>query len=110
MYHFAVVALLGLAVLKVVDLLEDFIPGLTKFHTLITFALAIGACVAADYSMFRGWGIQLRSQWMGPVATGLVIGGVATLWHEAVGFVTSYARRAYDEGAEIERRIGSRAA
>jgi hypothetical protein len=65
MYHFAVVALLGLAVLKVVDLLEDVVPGLTKFHTLITFALAIGACVAADYSMFRGFGITLRKDWMG---------------------------------------------
>ena len=73
MYQFAVVALLGLAVLKVVDLLEDFVPGLTKFHTLITFALAIGACVAADYSLFRGFDITLRKDWMGLWGTGLVV-------------------------------------
>ncbi len=60
--------------------------------------------------MFGGWGIQFRSLWMGPVATGLVIGGLASLWHEGIGFITSYARRAYDESAEIERRIGSRTA
>src|SRR5207248_7762355 len=55
MYTFAVVALLGLAVLKIADLLEDFVPGLSRIHALLTYALAVAAAVALDYSMFKGF-------------------------------------------------------
>ena len=102
MYHFAVVALLGLAILKVVDLLEDFVPGLTKFHTLITFALAVGACVWADYSMFRGFGITLRKDWMGLWGTGLVVASMSTCWKVAFGWLGS------KEGAEPDVKHPSR--
>src|SRR5207248_1338645 len=46
MYHFAVVALLALAVLKVADLLEDFVPGLARMNALLTYVLAVAAAVA----------------------------------------------------------------
>ena len=110
MHEFATVVLLGLAIYTLVNLTRQLGEVSRGLRIFLDLGFGLLATWVLDYSMFRGWGIQLRSQWMGPVATGLVIGGVATLWHEAVGFVTSYARRAYDEGAEIERRIGSRAA
>lgn len=102
MYHFAVVALLGLATLKVVDLLEDIVPSLTKFHTLVTFALAIAACVAGDYSLFRGFGIALREDWMGVWATGFMVGSMATVWKVAFGWLGS------NEGAEPDVKHPSR--
>src|SRR4051812_37635400 len=37
MYHFAIVALLALATLKLVDFLVDNIPGLERFRSLGTF-------------------------------------------------------------------------
>jgi hypothetical protein len=40
----------------------------------------------------------------------LVIGGLACLWTEIVGLITSYARRSYDEATEIESRIRTKAA
>ena len=89
MYHFAVIVLLGLAVLKVVDLLEDLAPGFTRFHALLTFVLAVGACVAIDYSFFEGFGITLRETWMGTWATGLVVGSLATAWRVVFGYLGS---------------------
>lgn len=110
MYEFATVILLGLAVYTVVNLIRQL--GETSRALRISLDLAFGLVVAwvTDYSMFAGWGVNFRSLWIGPVATGLVIGGVAALWTEFVGLITSYARRSYDEATEIESRIHTKAA
>ena len=79
MYHFAVVALLGLAVLKVADLLEDFVPGLARMNALLTYVLAVAAAVALDYSVFRGFHIPVRDAWMGSWFTGFIIGLLSPL-------------------------------
>jgi len=80
MHDFTIVALLGLALWKVVDLLEDFIPGLARVHNLLTIVLGVAAAVALDYSMFRGFKINLRDAWMGAWATGFVIAGSTSAW------------------------------
>ena len=98
MYTFAVVALLGLAVLKIADLLEDFVPGLSRIHALLTYALAVAAAVALDYSMFKGFHIDVRDAWMGPWFTGFVIGSMATVWRVTFGYLGS------SEGKPAEER------
>ena len=80
MYHFAIVAFLGLATLKVVDLLEDYVPGLDRIHALLTFAVGVAAALALDYSVFRGFGITIRNEAVGKWVTGLVVGSMATTW------------------------------
>jgi hypothetical protein len=105
MYQFGTVILLGLAVATAVNLVRNL--GETSRGLRIFLGLAFGMLLAwaLDYSAFGGWGIAFRSLWMGPVATGLVIGGVASLWHEVLGLVGSHARRSYDEATEIEARL-----
>jgi len=98
MYTFAVVALLGLAVLKIADLLEDFVPGLSRIHALLTYALAVAAAVALDYSMFKGFHIDVRDAWMGPWFTGFIVGSMATVWRVAFGYLGS------SEGKSAEER------
>ena len=98
MYTFAVVALLGLAVLKIADLLEDFVPGLSRIHALLTYALAVAAAVALDYSMFKGFHIAVRDSWMGPWFTGFVVGSLATVWRVLFGYLGS------SEGKSAEER------
>jgi len=110
MHEFATVVLLGLAVYTLVNLARRLGEVSRGLRIFLDLGFGLLATWVLDYSMFGGWGIQFRSLWMGPVATGLVIGGLASLWHEGIGFITSYARRAYDESAEIERRSGSRTA
>jgi hypothetical protein len=80
MHDFAVVVLLGLALWKLVDLLEDLVPGLTRLHNLMTIVLGVAAAVAVDYSMFRGFHIVLRDAWMGDWATGFAIAGTTSAW------------------------------
>lgn len=110
MYEFTTVILLGLAVYAVVALIRQLGETSRALRIFLDLALGLTVAWATDYSMFTGWGVNLRSLWMGPVATGLVIGGVAVLWTELVGLVTSYARRSYDEATEIESRIPTKAA
>ena len=80
MYHFAVVALLGLVALKVTDLLAELVPGLTRVRTLLLFTLAVILAFALDYSLLEGFGIPVRESWMGIGATGLVIGSLSSAW------------------------------
>jgi hypothetical protein len=103
MYHFAVVALLGLAILKIADVLVDLVPSLGKTRTLLTFVLAIVTTVALDYSLFAGFGIDLREAWMGTVATGLLAGGLATAWKVVFAWLGSADDEA-TEGVRSTRR------
>ena len=98
MYHFAVVALLGLAVLKIADLLEGFLPGLARMNALLTYVLAVAAAVALDYSVFRGFHIPVRDAWMGSWFTGFIIGSLATVWRVIFGYLGS------SEGDAPEKR------
>jgi hypothetical protein len=87
MYHFAVVALLGLAVLKVTDLLGELVPALARVRTLLTFVLAVAAVVAIDYSIFNGFGIDVRENWMGIWATGFMVGSLTTVWRAGLRYL-----------------------
>ena len=98
MYHFAVIALLGLVVFKVADLLEDFFPGLTRMHTLVTLGLGVAAAVAMDYSLFSHYEIGVREAWMGTWLTGLIAGSTATVWRVVFGWLGS------SEGEAPEKR------
>ncbi len=55
MYTFAVTLLLGLALFKIVDLVEDLVPGLAKLHNAVTVALGVVGVLALDYSLFEGF-------------------------------------------------------
>src|SRR5437660_575854 len=79
MYAFTIVILMGLAVWKVVDLLEDLLP-VARLHNLVTIAIGVAAAVALNYSMFSGFHVVLRETWMGMWATGFVIAGTTSAW------------------------------
>ena len=86
MYEFAAVTLLGLATLKVADLLSELAPGIAKVRTLTTFVLAVAAVLALDYSVFSGFGITVREEWIGTVVTGLIVGSLAAAWDAILGW------------------------
>jgi len=80
MHDFIIVVLMSLALWKLVDLLEELVPGLTRIHTLATVAIGVAFAVAVDYSLFRGLHVTLRDTWMGPWATGFAIAGATSAW------------------------------
>ncbi|MCA1831892.1 MAG: hypothetical protein ABR548_05360 [Actinomycetota bacterium] len=93
MHHFAIVALLGLAVYKT----AEFVYGLvnlddSRIRLLGTLALGIVATELLDYSVFAGWGIAVRDSWMGPLFTGLMVGAMSYVWPAVVSLISSYTR------------------
>jgi hypothetical protein len=104
-YHFAIVILLGLACYKAVEFLTGLVS-VDDSRVRLVATLGVGVLFAEilDYSVFAGWGVALRDTWMGPVWTGLIIGGMAYVWHEFLGLIEGYGRRQRDEALELERR------
>jgi hypothetical protein len=105
MYEFATVALLGLAVCKLVDLGSNL--GTLSRATKITLAVLMGVGLTwlLDYNVYAGWSQVFRKAWMGTVGTGFTIAAIATVWHEILDVLSSYSRRSYDQANEIESRI-----
>jgi len=88
MYDFAVVALLALAALNLVDFLSDAVPQVQKMRSLLTFVVAVGGTVLLDYSVFRAWGIDIRSATIGTWVTGFIVAGLTVPWRALFGFLT----------------------
>ena len=80
MYPVAVIAVLGLGLFTLTDLIEDLIPSLARLHTAVALVLGIAAAVAADYSMFSALHVTFRDHWMGVWATGIVISATTSVW------------------------------
>ena len=107
MYHFAVVALLGLVALKVTDLVLENVPGLDRIRTLFIFALGIVFAIALDFSMFDGYGIAVREAWMGTVGTGLVIGSLSSAWSALLGWFGTSTVAGHKPGANERPRMAA---
>lgn len=105
MYEFAILALGGLVVAKSVDILR----GLRSFNaTAVTFvSMVVGVAYAFgfDFSLFAAWDVGVREAWMGTVATGLFMGGMAGAWHHTLGVMREWAHRSHGEASEIEARL-----
>ena len=102
MYQFAIVALLALAVIKLVDFVDGAVPAVAGFRSLFTFVFALGAVWALDYSLFEGFGIDTRSRDIGMVLTGFMVAGMTVPWRAAFGWMT------HDRAAADETLGGSR--
>src|SRR3954465_167557 len=77
MYAFLVFVALALGLSVLSDVIHEGnpvkIPDALR-HT-VTVLLSIGVAWALDYSVFSAFGQELRTSWMNPVATGVVLVG-----------------------------------
>ena len=88
MYQFAIMALLALAVVKVVDFIDSQVPALGGLRSISTFILGIGAVYALDYSIFTGWDVSVRNDDMGMILTGFMVAGLTTPWRVLFSWMT----------------------
>jgi hypothetical protein len=95
-YHFAIIALLALATVKVVDVLTDNVGALARYRSLLAFAIALGGVWALDYSLFAGFGIAVRDAAIGTWATGFLVAGMTVPWRAAFAWLT-HAKAVGDE-------------
>jgi len=104
MYEFATVALLGLALYKVMDLLGA-LGHLSRAATItLTILLGVGLTWLLDYNVYASWGQVFRKDWMGVVGTGITIAGFATVWDSVFGFLASYGHRRSPETTDTHIR------
>ena len=96
MNQFAIVALLALAVVKLVDFIDGAIPALSGFRSLFTFVFGIASVWALDYSLFDGFGIATRNRNMAMLVTGFIVAGLTVPWRAMFGYMT-HDRAASDE-------------
>ncbi len=107
MYQFATVALLGLVVLKLTDLLVELVPAVARFRTVTTFVLAVVGVAVLDYSLLGGFGITLRDADMGTWVTGLIVGSLASAWQAALGWLRFSERVSPGTGQGERPRIAA---
>jgi hypothetical protein len=88
MYDFAIVALLALATVKLVDFLTDAVPQLRNLRSLATFVIAVGGTVLLDYSVFSGFGIEIRDATVGMWITGFIVAGMTVPWRALFAYLT----------------------
>ncbi|HJR46147.1 MAG TPA: hypothetical protein VJ927_11140 [Actinomycetota bacterium] len=94
MYEFGIVVLLGIGTFKVVDMLNEYV-NLSKVQSILTIALGALVCWALEFSLFAQWGIEVRSEMLGYIGTGLMVAaaGYATPQvFEHVGEVIGHRR------------------
>lgn len=88
MYHFAIVALLALAVVKVVDVLTDNVEALERFRSVLTIVLGVGTVLWLDYSLFDGFGVAIDNRDAGLWLTGFMVAGMTVPWRAVFGYLT----------------------
>lgn len=88
MYHFAIVALLALGTLKLVDFVVDNLSGLERFRSLFTFVVAVATVWFLDYSLFAGFGIDVRNRDAGMWITGFLVSGMTVPWRAMFAYLT----------------------
>ncbi len=110
MYDFAVVALLGLALAKVMDLVSRLTGIEGTVRVAGSFVVAVLAVWAIDYSVFASWEIDVRETWMGPVFTGLVVAGLGAAWDQLLDALAARVGGARASGTRIESTTPRQAA
>ena len=109
MYTFAITVLLGLALFTVVDATVGLAPGTARVRSLVTLILAVLGVFALDYSLFEGFGVRPREEWLGLLLTGAVVAGTATAWEAVLHWLGS-PEGEDDEARRPRRRLVTKAA
>ncbi len=109
MYAFVVFLGLALGLTVVMQVVDEVLPFRVPaaLSRTIAVVLAAGFAWALDYSVFTAFGQELRSSWMHPVATGLVLVGGGELVRSVV---QALGHRAGEPPVEVAPHRGIRAA
>lgn len=107
MYAFLVLVGLALGLSVVHQVLDEVVPFRTPVALTRTITVAIGAGLAwmLGYSAFAAFGQELRSEWMHPVMTGLVLVAIGEFTRSLIAAVAHRAGEPPVEAAPAPRSI-----
>lgn len=103
MYAFAIMALLGLAILVVTKIGNRYllqVPGAWEF---VLVALGVGAAWLTNLNLFSVWAIPVRNSEIAVTMTGILIAGVGYCWREVLGLFGGLYRKYTDEARLMEK-------
>ncbi|HZP90368.1 MAG TPA: hypothetical protein VFC04_05160 [Actinomycetota bacterium] len=103
MHAFGIALLLGLAVMIVAALAERYLAKTPEVRALVFLGLGIIAAWVMDFGLWREWAMTTRAGWLDTTLTGVILGGIAHVWHVLLGFVEGMSRKVADEASTIER-------
>jgi len=86
-HDFAIIALLALAVVKLVDFVCDLVD-VKGLRSPLTFVGGVGLALLLDYSLFAAWDTAIRDADTGTWITGFVIAGMTVPWRALFGWLT----------------------
>jgi hypothetical protein len=95
-HEFAIVVLLGIGLFKLVDMVTEYVD-LRRINSLFTLVLGVAVAWALEFSLFAQWGIDVRSDTLGYIGTGVMIaaaGYAAPQVFEHVAEVIGHRREA----------------
>lgn len=102
MFAFAMMALLGLAVLSVTGIASRFVSAAAEIRAFVLAGLGVGAAWLINLDLFGVLAVATRDSAIGVTMTGLMIGGAAYFWQEILGFFAGLTRKLGDEAATLE--------
>ena len=107
MYAFLVLVGLALGLYVVAQVLDEIVPFRTPAALTRTITVAIGAGLSwmLGYSVFEAFGQELRSEWMHPVMTGLVLVAMGEFTRSVVSALAHRAGEPPVEAAPAPRSI-----
>jgi hypothetical protein len=103
MNAFAMMALLGLAVLSVTAIASRYVSIAAEIRAFVLAALGVGAAWLVNLDLFGVLAIVTRDSAIGVTVTGLMIGGAAYFWQEILGFFAGLTRKLAGEVATLEK-------
>jgi hypothetical protein len=103
MYAFAMMALLGLAVLAVTAIASRYLSISAEIRAFVLPALGVGTAWLINLDLFGVLAVATRDSAIAVTVTGLMIGGAAYFWQEILGFFAGLSRKLGDEAATLEK-------
>lgn len=102
-FAFAMMALLGLAVLAVTAIASRYLSVSAEIRAFVLAALGVGAAWLIGLDLFSVLAVATRDSAIGVTMTGLMIGGAAYFWQEILGLFAGLTRKLGDEATTLEK-------
>src|SRR5512135_1561572 len=103
MYAFAMMVLLGLAVLVVAKIGNRYLRQVPGAWAFALVALGVGAAWLTNLNLFSAWSIPVRNSEIAVTVTGVLLAGAAYFWRGILGLFGGLYRKFTDEARTIER-------
>ena len=103
MHEFALLAFGGLVTALAVRLVSQYgrdAAGRAS-NLVLWMGLGVGYAYLVGFDMFSAWGADVRSDTIGYIITGFMVGGMALLWEEAIEFFRHYGH--HEEKKSLRR-------